>query len=212
MPAFAAVLFDMDGLLLDTEPLWDEVIDLFCQARGQRYTHEDAVQCRGRGIEQCARYLSKQYGFSGEISAQVDEIDNAFERRVGGSSPCVGAEDLLRFASPLWPCALGSSSTRPLINAALGPRGWLPLFHAIVTGSDVTRKKPDPDIYLACAEKLRVDITQCLVLEDSVVGCDAGRRAGAHVVGVGVMGDALLPFAHRVVTDLRVVQTWLSER
>lgn len=198
---FAAFLFDMDGLLLDTEPLWDDVIDGFCRRRDRAYTAEDALACRGRGIEQCARYLKDKYGFAGDVHAHVDEIDGAFEARVGAASPMPGARDLLFAVAETHPTALGSSSARALIEAALGGRGWLPKFRAVVTGSDVVHKKPAPDIYLACAAKLGVHPTRCVVLEDSPVGSESGRRAGAYVVGVG-KGEALAEHAHVVVPDL----------
>ncbi len=200
---FDGVLFDMDGLLLDTEPLWDEVIDGFCARRGQRYTEHDAARCRGRGIEQCALYLKERYGFDGEVLALVDEIDSAFERRVAAAPPMVGARELLFAAARRGPTALGSSSARPLVEEALGARGWLSVFGAIVTGSDVAKKKPAPDIYLACAARLGVSPARCVVLEDSPVGCEAGRAAGAWVIGVGPGDARLAELAHEVVPDLR---------
>lgn len=201
-----AVLFDMDGLLLDSEPLWDEVTHAFCVARGAVYTEADSALCRGRGVDNTARYLSETKGFPLDIAGDVALIEAAFIAAVPRAPYCVGAEDLLRTLSGRVPVALGSSSPRPIVEAALGARGALTLFDAVVTGSDVARRKPAPDIFLECARLLGVDPARCLVLEDSVAGCEAARAAGMQVLGVlPEPGPALRATATELFPDLAAV-------
>lgn len=201
-----AVLFDMDGLLLDSEPLWDEVTDAFCAARGARYTETDSQACRGRGVDNTARYLSETKGFPLDVEGDVALIEAAFVAAVPGAPYCVGAEELLRSLHGRLPIALGSSSPRHIVEAALVARGALALFGAVVTGSDVERRKPAPDIFLACARLLDVDPARCLVLEDSVAGCEAARAAGMRAFGVlPTAGEALRSVATEIHPDLFAV-------
>jgi len=207
-----AVLVDMDGLLIDSEPLWSDVLDAFCARRGQRYTAVDAAACLGRGIDRCAEYLIATYGFEGEASAHVDEIERGFEACAGSAPACKGAEALLLALAGETKLALGSSSARPLVQAALGPRGWLSRFDVVVTGSDVARKKPAPDIYLEAARQLGVAPARCVVLEDSPAGCASGRAAGATVIAVTHDVDAVRGHADHVFPDLYAVARALGLR
>lgn len=181
---FDAVLFDMDGLLVDSEPIWTQVTDAFCQRRGQRYTAADEAACLGSGIGITMDYLSRTYGWPLDRDAQVDEVLDELVTHLPTAPEIAGASALLEHLHGRVPLALGSSSARRVVNAALGARGWLPRFRAIVTGSDVRRLKPDPEIYLTCAQRLGVAPERCVVLEDSPVGCQAARAAGAHVIAV----------------------------
>ncbi|MCC6647258.1 MAG: HAD family phosphatase [Polyangiaceae bacterium] len=208
----AAVLFDMDGLLLDSEPLWAEVLDAFCAARGGRYSDEDAAACLGRGIDRCVTYLVERYGFAGEHRALVEEIDERFRERAHEAPPCPHAAEIVEAAKARAKIALGSSTARPLVEAALGPRGWLERFDAVVTGSDVAHKKPAPDIFLLCAARLGVPIDRCVVLEDSRAGCEAGRAAGARVIAVGPEAARLATIADDAVADLAVAARLLGLR
>jgi len=206
-----AVLFDMDGLLLDSEPLWDEVTHAFCVARGGVYTEADSQACRGRGIAHTARYLAETKGFVLDVAETVTQIETAFVAAVPRARFCLGAEELLRSLSGRLPIALGSSSPRIIVEAALTARGALSLFDAVVTGSDVERRKPAPDIFLACARLLDVDPARCLVLEDSVPGCEAARAAGMRVFGVlATVDDALRLAATELHPDLFAVARRIS--
>jgi len=187
-----AVLFDMDGLLLDSEPLWAEVIHALCVTRGASYTETDSALCRGRGVDNTVRYLSAAKGFPLDVEGDLALIEAAFVAAVPRAPYCVGAEALLRSLAGRVPVALGSSSPRHIVEAALRGRGALSLFDAVVTGSDVARRKPAPDIFLECARQLRVEPGRCLVLEDSVAGCEAASAAGMRVLGVLPEPDAAL--------------------
>ncbi len=206
---FDAVLFDMDGLLVDSEPIWTQVTDAFCQRRGQRYTAADEAACLGSGIGITMDYLSRTYGWPLDRDAQVDEVLDELVTHLPSAPELPGASALLEaLAGSGIPLALGSSSARRVVDAALGARGWLPRFATIVSGSDVTRLKPDPEIYLTCAQRLGVAPERCVVLEDSPVGCRAARAAGAHVIAVPALPhdaqrlDRFRALADHVVPDL----------
>lgn len=207
----AAVIFDLDGLLLDTEPTWDRVTDAYCIARGARYTETDSLACRGRGVDHTARYLAERKGFVLDEAAQVAEIEHAFLLAVPDAAYCEGAEDLLRTLAGALPIALGSSSPLTIVEAALAARGALALFDAVVTGSDVVRKKPAPDIFLEAARRLGVPPAACIVLEDSVAGCEAARAAGIPCIAVAVAPtESLRRAASHLAPDLRAVRTLLA--
>lgn len=185
----------MDGLLVDSEPLWARVTDAFCQRRGARYDAEDAAACMGRGIGRTIEYLAARYGWQPDLEAHAAEISDDFAREVPGAPACHGADVLLRGLHGRLPIGLGSSSARRLVEAALGGKGWFSLFGAVVTGSDGHRIKPAPDIYLATARALGVVPARCVVLEDSPVGCRAGRDAGAFVIAIP--GPEVIEAHHR---------------
>lgn len=184
LPPIGAVIFDMDGLLIDSEPVWATAIDAFCARRGASFSAADASACMGRGIPFVADYLARTYGWAHEAEAHVNEICDEFEARAPGAAACLGAEELLRGLRGRLPVALASSTVRRLVEAALGARGWLPMFDAVVTGSDVTRLKPAPDIYLEAARRLGQPAERCLAFEDSPVGCQAAEAAGMFVVAI----------------------------
>jgi beta-phosphoglucomutase-like phosphatase (HAD superfamily) len=179
-----AVVFDMDGLLIDSEPVWNEAIDAFCRARGARYTREDVAACMGRGIPFVTEHLAARWGWPLEREAQVQAICEEFAGRVPSASACEGAEQLLRAFQGFCPLGLATSSPRWLAEAALKPRGWWDFFAQTVTGSDVVRHKPAPDIYLEAVQRLGAEATACLAFEDSPVGCEAAAAAGLFVVAV----------------------------
>lgn len=209
VPGVKAAIFDMDGLLIDSEPVWAAAIDAYCQARGQRYEAEDAAACMGRGIPFVARYLAGKGGWPLELEAQVRQICEEFAARVPSAPACEGAEELLRALRGRVPVGLASSSSRWLVEAALGPKGWLPLFDALVTGSDVERLKPAPDIYLEAARRLGQEPGGCVAFEDSPVGCEAAVAAGMFVAAVpGAHGGR--PVADLIARDLRVAARTLG--
>ena len=198
-----AVLFDMDGLLIDSEPLWDRVTHAFCARRGASYDAADAAACIGRGGAHTVQYLAEKHGWASDPERDLLEITGAFGEGVPRAAARPGAEALLRGLCGALPLALGSSTARPLVEAALSVRGFLALFDVVVTGSDVERLKPFPDIYLEAARRLAIDPVRCVVFEDSRTGCEAARAAGMFVVAVPAADpDSFVDVADRVDPDL----------
>jgi mannitol-1-/sugar-/sorbitol-6-/2-deoxyglucose-6-phosphatase len=214
----AAILFDMDGLLIDSEPLWKQVIAACCERRGRSFSDEDASHCIGRGIPASVAYLIATYGFSGSASELVDEIVDDFCDQVALCPELPGVEGLLSRVAERLPIAVVSSSDRRVVEAALSQRPWFAYFKTLVYGSDVERLKPNPDIFLEAARRLGVAPKGCAVLEDSLPGCRAGKAAGMFVCAVPQehhadfsVADVILPSLEDIdhALDLSVTGTWV---
>ena len=198
-----AILFDMDGLLVDSEPLWAEVEAEFARARGGDFTKELARACIGRGLENTLRVMSEAFGFPVDVRKDSQEIIDRFVSRAGELVLKPGARELLDETTGRMPIAVGSSSSRRLVLSVLEKVGVLPCFGVVVTGDDVERPKPAPDIFAKCARDLGVAPAGCVVLEDSLAGVRSARAAGMRVIAVPE-GDPPAGFeeADFVVRDL----------
>jgi len=199
-----ALLFDMDGLMVDSEPLWFRVQGEFVRARGGRWTRDEADQCTGRGLANALRVMGQQPGVAIDVKSDTKAILDAFQGRVGELELKTGCLDLLALAGEgSVRRAVASSSAKRLVDAVLGRFGLGPSFEAIVSGEAVTRVKPAPDIFLAAAERLGVAPSDCVVLEDALAGVEAGKAAGMRVIAVPEYPDArFAALADAVVTDL----------
>ncbi|KYF83194.1 hypothetical protein BE17_50940, partial [Sorangium cellulosum] len=181
----AALIFDMDGLLVDSEPLWLQVVQAFCRARGFVWTKEHHAGCVGGGLRATLSAMSERFGFAVEHERDVAVLIDDFIGSVGGLVLKPGAADLLSATALAGlPTALASSSPRRLIDAVLERFALRPRFQAVVSGDDVAHPKPAPDIFLRAAAALGVPPARCAVLEDSLAGVTAGRAAGMVVVAV----------------------------
>ena len=180
-----AVLFDMDGLLIDSEPLWFEVETDVMTRLGGTWTPADQEALLGSSLDNAVRYFLER----ARVPADPAEVG---EWMLGGIVAKVrdhgvrimpGAADLVAaVAAAGLPYALVTSSQRRFVDAVLDRTGLR--FPAVVTGTDVTRSKPDPEPYLLAAGRLDVPPSQCLVLEDSITGVTAAEAAGCFVVAV----------------------------
>lgn len=185
----SAVLFDMDGLLVDTEPLWLAAEVATMADLGGRWTRADQRAVLGGPLEHAAAYMARRSG-TGVAPATIGRmlVDRmAGQLAVGEIRLLPGAGDLVRaVAAAGIPTALVSASHRALVDLVLAAlaRAGLPGFGVTVAGDEVPRTKPDPAPYLRAAELLGADITRAVVLEDSANGVRAGWAAGAHVVAV----------------------------
>jgi mannitol-1-/sugar-/sorbitol-6-/2-deoxyglucose-6-phosphatase len=179
-----AIVFDMDGLLVDSEPLWAEVEADFARSRGGDFTPDLARRCVGQGLANTLRVMSEAFGFSVDIDLDSAEIIDRFVARSQELALKPGALELLNEVDGLVPVALGSSSSRRLVRSVLDAVGLTSRFGVVVTGDDVEHPKPAPDIFAKCARDLGVMPARCVVLEDSLAGVRAGRAAGMRVIAV----------------------------
>ena len=184
-----AVLFDMDGLLIDSEPLWFEVETEVMTRLGGSWTPADQEALLGSSLDRSVRYFLER----AQVSADPAEVG---EWMIGGIVAKVrdrgvtimpGAGALVAdVAASSLPYALVTSSQRRFVDAVLARTGLR--FPVVVTGSDVTRAKPDPEPYLLATRRLGVPPGHCLVLEDSITGVTAAEAAGCFVVAVPTLG------------------------
>ncbi|MCC6554722.1 MAG: HAD family phosphatase [Polyangiaceae bacterium] len=207
-----ALLLDMDGLLVDSEPLWFRIERAFCRDRGFDWTLDMAAACVGRGLRATIEAMGARFGFPVDAARDGEEVVDRFIASVRELQLKPGAAELLDAARGAVPLALASSSPRRLIDAVVDRFDLRPRFGAIVSGEDVVHPKPAPDIFLRAAEALGVPAARCAVLEDSLAGATAGRAAGAIVVAVpegSPAGRGFEAVSDVVVGDLLQAMTWL---
>lgn len=190
MLPFHAVLYDMDGTLVDTEPMWAESERRIMATYGVEWTEADHAHCLGGPTGRVCRYMAGLVERTGAPAPPVEDVEAQFlgimldQLTADPPVPQPGVATLLAEvrASGI-PTGLVSSSSRPLIKAVLSAIGtyW---FDVTVSADDVDRHKPDPLPYLLTAEQLGVDPTWCVAIEDSPPGVGAALAAGASVVAV----------------------------
>jgi len=179
----AALVLDMDGLMVDSEPLWFEVERAFAADRGGDWTVAHAHAAVGRGLTTTLAMMHEALGFPVDVARDTAQIEDAFIDRVRELALKPGCVELLAAAAAM-PLAVASSSPMRLIRAVLERFAITERFAAIVSGELVAHPKPAPDIFLLAAHELGVDPARCAVLEDSLAGATAGHAAGMFVVAV----------------------------
>ena len=181
------VIFDMDGLMFDTERLWDKMWEPACKALGLPLPENLAAfsaSCRclaGDNLRsQVAKYIP------GDPQRLLDKVWQMADERFAQGVPCKkGLKELLTALDDRgMPRIVASSSPRNMIEMNLQTSGTARYFHDVVSGTEVARSKPAPDTFLLAAEKLHTNPKDCLVLEDSFNGVRAGRAAGCVTVMV----------------------------
>ncbi len=201
----SALVLDMDGLMVDSEPLWFRVEGAFAATHGATWTHALALRCVGRGTAYTLRTMSDIFGFAVDVARDKAAIMDAFLARVGELELKPGCRELLDAAEGRLPLALASSSPRRLIQAVLDRFELAPRFRVMVSGEEVLAAKPAPDIFVRAAAELGVAPAACAVLEDSLAGATAGRAAGMFVIAVPEgpwEGRGFEAVADRIVPDL----------
>ena len=182
-----AVIFDMDGLMFDTERLWDTLWEPACKELGLPLPPDMAkFQAGGRGLagDNLRRHVA-QY-IPGDPQKVLDKVWQLADERFAQGVPCKpGLKELLSYLEDLgMPRIVASSSPRTMIELNLQTTGTARYFHDIVCGNEVKLCKPAPDIFLEAARRIKVDIHDCMVLEDSHNGIRAGHASGAETVMV----------------------------
>jgi HAD superfamily hydrolase (TIGR01509 family) len=179
-----AVVFDMDGVLVDTEHLWDEVREELTGEWGGRYTPEAQRAMMGMSSHEWSRYLHQVVGLREPPAVINEEVVRRMLARYEAELPVVpGAVDAVRrLASAGLRLALASSSNRELIDAVLRKLELTALFEVTVSSEEVARGKPAPDVYLETAGRLRVEASRCAAVEDSASGIRAARAAAMRVL------------------------------
>jgi HAD superfamily hydrolase (TIGR01509 family) len=216
-----AVIFDMDGLLLDSEPVWHEAERELARLWGAEWTEEDARACTGRGIPGTAARLAEVARRPFDAEAHPRLLVDTFLARADKVGPKPGARAIVRRLRALdVPLGLGSSSPLRVVATLLGAQGLDGEFSAIVTADDVEHVKPEPHIFLRCAELLGVVAASCVVIEDSFAGVTAAKRAGMRVIAVPDTASSNTKHLHEaadiVAQDLDsasgLLAEWLSRR
>jgi pseudouridine-5'-monophosphatase len=181
-------IFDLDGVLLDTEPLYTQATAQVAARYGKIYDWSVKRDCIGRGTLEAAHIIVEALGLPLSPQALVHERDCLLIELVARAPAVAGAEAFTRaLADRGVPLAIATSTEAPLFAIkAARHREWLAIFGAAVCGDDprVARPKPAPDIFLAAARDLGAPPETCLVFEDSPFGVEAARAAGMQVIAL----------------------------
>ena len=180
-----AVVFDLDGVLLDSEQVWDEAREQLAEERGGRWHPQAQKDMMGMSSTEWSRYMHDTIGLPEppeQINREVVERLSAIYREHLPALP--GAREAVERLAARWPLGLASSSNRELIDLALELLGVEHLFAATVSSEEVASGKPAPDVYLEAARRLGVDPTEAAAVEDSNNGILAAKAAGMRVVAL----------------------------
>jgi HAD superfamily hydrolase (TIGR01509 family) len=178
-----AVIFDLDGVLIDSEAVWDGARRAVTQDNGGHWTDGATAAMMGMSSPEWSRYLHDELGVAlapEEINRRV--VDSLLETYRHELPLLPGAADAVRRLAARWPLGLASSANREVIDAVLELSGLASGFAVTVSGDEVPRGKPAPDVYLAAASKLGIDPAAAAAVEDSSNGLRSAAGAGVLVI------------------------------
>ena len=184
-PSIGAVVFDLDGVLLASEEVWDAVRERYVRERGGRYDEDVQRAMMGMSAPEWSAYLHEKAGVPAEpeaINREVVELMLEAYRRELPLLP--GAIEAVQRVAEAFPLALASSSNRAIFEEVLQLAGIEECFRATVSSEEVARGKPAPDVYLEAARQLEVRPERCAAVEDSHAGIRSAKAAGLRVVAI----------------------------
>jgi HAD superfamily hydrolase (TIGR01509 family) len=180
-----AVVFDLDGVLLASEEVWDDVRERYVLESGGRYDAEAQRAMMGMSSTEWSRYIHEELGVPAAPEEVNADVVRLMEKRYRERLPLVpGAREALQRMASEFRLGLASSSNRELIDAALELAELAGLFAATVSSEEVERGKPAPDVYFEAAHRLGVDAARCAAVEDSHSGIGSAKAAGMRVVAI----------------------------
>jgi beta-phosphoglucomutase-like phosphatase (HAD superfamily) len=180
-----AVIFDLDGVLIDSEPVWEEVRRRYVADRGGVWRPEAQRRLMGMSTSEWAEYLSRDLGVALPPEQVARDVVGVMLRRYRSTVPLIdGSDRVVRQVAQVWPVGLASSSPPELIRAAIDAAGLAATFDVMISTEEVRHGKPAPDVYLAVAERLGVPPARCVAVEDSSNGIRSAAAAGMRVIAV----------------------------
>jgi len=180
-----AVVFDLDGVLIDSEQLWDEVREQLAHERGGRWHDRAQADMMGMSSTEWSRYMHDVIGLAESPEEINAEVVQRLLARYRESLPLLpGAIETVDRLAAHWPLGLASSSNREVIDAVLEQAGIAHLFRGTVSSEEVEHGKPAPDVYLEAARRLGIVPSHCAAVEDSRNGIRSARAAGMRVIAI----------------------------
>ena len=180
----AAVVFDMDGVLIDSEVIWRRVRDAYAAEVGRGWSDDDQAAMMGLSTPDWSTRMRQRLGITHlSAAALADEIVRRVARAYADDVPVrPGAAAALEALAARWPLALASGSPRPLLDAAMAATGFARHFKSLLSGDEVVHGKPHPEIYLRTLDRLGVPASRAVGIEDSANGLRALRAAGMRAI------------------------------
>jgi HAD superfamily hydrolase (TIGR01509 family) len=183
--AITAVVLDMDGVLIDSEQIWDDVREQLARERGGRWHERAQADMMGMSSTEWSRYMHDVIGLAEPPEEINAEVVRRLLARYRESLPLMpGAVEAVERLAARWPLGLASSSNREVIDTVLELAGVAHYFRATVSSEEVEHGKPAPDVYLEAARRLGVDPTSCAAVEDSANGIRSARAADMRVIAI----------------------------
>jgi len=181
----AAVIFDMDGVLVDSEQVWADIRRELALESGGRWEPDSQQRMMGMSSTEWVEYMREELGVDLPPKAISDEVVARLARRYREQLPLLPhAREAVERLAQRWPLAVASSSNRPIIELVLELAGLERYFAVTVSSEEVPRGKPAPDVYLEAARGLQVDPHACAAIEDSTNGIRSAHAAGMRVIAV----------------------------
>jgi HAD superfamily hydrolase (TIGR01509 family) len=181
----AAVVFDLDGVIVDSEQVWDDVRAAYTRESGGHYTDGAARDMMGMSSLEWSAYMASELGVPGSPEEINEAVVQRMLARYGEAPPFIpGAVDAVRAIGQRVPVAIASSSNRELIDVVLRVSGLDQVVRVAVSSEEVPRGKPAPDVYLEAARRLGVPPAMCAAVEDSHNGIRSAKAAGMRVIAI----------------------------
>jgi HAD superfamily hydrolase (TIGR01509 family) len=214
---FDAVMFDLDGVLVDSEPLWNQAKEALVREAGGRWREDATRAMMGMSSREWSAYLRDELGVQRDVAEISRDVVATMERRFRADLPLLpGAREAVQALHDRWPLGLASSSNRELIDLVLDLAGLADAFVATVSSEEVQHGKPAPDVYLEAARRVGVPPDRCVAIEDSSNGLRAAVAAGMAVIAAPnphyPPADDALALAAAVVDSVAQVTPALVER
>jgi HAD superfamily hydrolase (TIGR01509 family) len=211
-----AIVFDCDGLLMDTESCWTIAERAMFARHGLPFGNAEKASLIGRSIPDAAAVLTHTFGRPGENAALEREmIDGAMETIAASAEPMPGARQLIARLRGRLPLAVASNATRSLLDIALRRSGFADAFAVSLSADEVHFPKPAPDMYLEACRRLGVQSGRALAFEDSLTGLRSAQAAGLKLVGIPTLHQGEFPadLVFKSLADeelLAWVDSWFS--
>jgi HAD superfamily hydrolase (TIGR01509 family) len=211
-----AVVFDLDGLLIETEEIWDEVREALARERGGTWTESAQRDMMGMSSTEWSRYMHDEIGLA-ESPQQINDlvVERMAERYQSQLPLLPGAVEAVERIAAHWPLGVASSSNRGLIDLVLELSGLAPYFAVTVSSEEVARGKPAPDVYLEAARRLGRDPIRCAAIEDSENGVRSAAAADMRVIAIPNQAfppsPETLRLAHVVIASLAELEPGLID-
>lgn len=210
------MIFDLDGVLLDSEGAWDAARRELVDERGGRWTDSATRDMLGMSSPEWSRYVAEELGVGLEPEAISGLVVERVLAAYGNTLPLLpGATEAVERVAARWPLGLASSSNREVIDLVLERSGLARLFDASVSSEEVGRGKPAPDVYLEAAGRLGATPATCVAIEDSENGIRSASAAGMRVIALPnpqfPPAGAALSLADRAIASLAELTPALVE-